>query len=190
VRIPTRRIYLPAALFTALLLACSGIPAAQPAADTVQAIVDRALIRELMDQYGLVHDLGTPEEYADLFADDGELATGGPATIKGRQALLAQARRDHERFDVEQGADGKPTSIMRHLIGNAQITLTGPNTANGVCYVTTVVKKGAVGPAILSISRYLDSYTKKDGRWRIQRREIKLEFGNSELARELGFTNR
>jgi hypothetical protein len=190
VRIPTTRILTPVAIFAALLLGSGITPAAQPAADAVQAVVDRTLIRELMDTYGVVHDMGTPEEYADLFADDGEIATGGPGGIKGRQALIAQARRDHERFDVEKGADGKPTSIMRHLISNAQITLTGPNTANGTCYVTTVVKKGAVGPAILSISRYLDSYTKKDGRWRIQRREIKLEFGNSELAKELGFTSR
>jgi hypothetical protein len=188
-RIPTRRIFGPVTLLAALL-GCGITLAAQPAADAVQSVIDRTLIRELMDTYGVVHDMGTPEEYADLFADDGEIATGGPANIKGRQALVAQARRDHERFDLEKGADGRPTSIMRHLISNAQITLTGPNTANGTCYVTTVVKKGPVGPAILSISRYLDSYTKKDGRWRIQRREIKLEFGNSELAKELGFTSR
>jgi hypothetical protein len=185
------RIFAPVALFAVFLLGCgAAYPAQTVATDPVQAVIDRTLIRELMDQYGVVHDMGTAEEYADLFADDGEIATGGPANIKGRQALLAQARRDHERFDLEMGADGKPTSIMRHLISNAQISISGPNTATGTCYVTTVVKKGAVGPAILSISRYLDSYTKKDGRWRIQRREIKLEFGNSELARELGFTSR
>jgi hypothetical protein len=76
---------------------------------------------------------------------------------------------------------------MRHLITNAQITLTGDGTAEGTCYVTTVVKKGDVGPAILSISRYADRYVKGDGEWRIERREIFLEFGNSELGAKLGF---
>lgn len=190
-RIPTRRIFVSVAVFAAILLDWGIVYPAQPvAADSVQEVVDRTLIRELMDRYGIVHDLGTPDEYADLFAEDGEIATGGPVTIKGRQALIAQARRDHERFDLEKGADGKPTSIMRHLISNAQISLTGPNTAAGTCYVSTVVKKGAVGPVILSISRYSDRYVKQAGRWRIQRREISLEFGNSELARELGFTSR
>jgi hypothetical protein len=193
VRIPTNRIFVRLALSAALAFT-AGAPAAQPAAapaaDAVQTIIDRTLIRELMDTYGVVHDSGTPEEYADLFADDGEIATGGPAGIKGRQALIAQARRDHERFDLEKGADGKPSSIMRHLISNAQITITGPNAALGTCYVTTLVKKGTVGPAILSVSRYVDRYTKQNGRWRIQRREIALEFGNSELAKELGFTSR
>jgi hypothetical protein len=56
--------------------------------------------------------------------------------------------------------------------------------------VTTVVRKGDVGPAILSISRYVDHYLKADGDWRIQRREIFLEFGNAELAANLGFTAR
>jgi hypothetical protein len=189
VRIPTPRILASAWFCVAILLGSGITQAAQPAADSVQAVIDRTLIRELLDQYGVVHDLGSAEEYADLFADDGEIVAG-PGTVKGRQALMAQARRDHERFNKETGADGKPTSIMRHLISNAQISVTGPDSAIGTCYVTTVVKKGAVGPAILSVSRYSDRYSKKDGRWRIQRREIVLEFGNAELARELGFTSR
>jgi hypothetical protein len=35
---------------------------------------------------------------------------------------------------------------------------TTARTATGTCYVTTVVKKGDVGPSILSISRYTDRY--------------------------------
>jgi hypothetical protein len=177
---------LKSGFFAALLLAVA--PTALPA-DSLQNIADRTLIRELMDRYGIVHDSGTPEEYADLFTADGEIAVaaGGPAIVKGRQALLAQARRDHERFSTEPAAGGKTTSIMRHLISNSQITLTGPDSATGTCYVTTVVKKGDVGPDILSISRYTDRYAKKDGEWRIQRREITIEFGNSALGKQLGF---
>jgi SnoaL-like domain len=183
-KIPTPRI------FAALLLLAA--PLALPAADSLQAIADRTLIRELMDRYGIVHDSGTPEEYADLFMPDGEIAVaaGGPAIVKGREALMAQARRDHERFGNEPTANGKTTSIMRHLISNSQITLTGADTATGTCYVTTVVKKGDVGPAILSISRYTDRYAKLKGEWRIQRREITIEFGNGELGKQLGFGGR
>jgi hypothetical protein len=177
----TSRFVLPLLLLTA---SCAVV-----AADTLQDIADRTLIRELMDRYGLVHDSGTPEEYADLFTADGEIATapGGPAVVKGRQALIAQARRDHERFGNEPAANGKTTSIMRHLISNAQITNTGPGTATGTCYVTTVVKKGDVGPSILSISRYTDRYVKQNEEWRIQRREITIEFGNAALGKQLGF---
>jgi SnoaL-like domain len=180
-KIPTARI-LVALLFL-------GAPFGLQAADSIQDVVDRTLIRELMDRYGIVHDSGSPEQYADLFTADGEIAVapGAPAIVKGRQALIAQARRDHERFGTEPTANGGTTSIMRHLISNSQITLTGRGTATGTCYVTTVVKKGAIGPAILSISRYTDSYTKQNGQWRIQRREITIEFGNGELGKQLGF---
>lgn len=172
-----------------LTLLLMTVSSALVAADSMQAIADRTLIRELMDRYGIVHDSGTPEEYANLFTADGEIAvaSGGPAIVKGREALIAQARRDHERFGNEPAANGKTTSIMRHLISNAQIELTGDTTAEGTCYVTTVVKKGEIGPAILSISRYADRYVKAGGEWRIERREIFLEFGNSELAAKLGF---
>src|SRR4051812_10486007 len=163
-----------------------------PAADSLQAIAERTLIRELMDRYGIVHDSGTPEQYADLFTADGEIAVapGAPAIVKGRDALIAHARRDHERFGNEPTANGGTTSIMRHLISNSEITLAGEDTATGTCYVTTVVKKGDVGPAILSISRYTDRYAKQNGEWRIQRREITLEFGNQELGKQLGFGGR
>lgn len=182
--IPTLRI-IPALLLLAA-------PTALLAADSLQAIADRTLIRELMDRYGLVHDSGTPEEYADLFTADGEIAVapGGPAIVKGREALIAQARRDHERFGNEPAAGGKTTSIMRHLISNAQVTLVSDSTATGTCYVTTVVKKGDIGPVVLGISRYTDRYMKQDGQWRIQRREITIEQGNDELARQLGFGGR
>ena len=171
------------------LLCLAAAPSGLIATDSMQAIADRMLIRELMDRYGLVHDSGSPEEYADLFTADGEIAVapGGPAIVKGRQALIAQARRDHERFGNEPAANGKTTSIMRHLISNAQITITGADTATGICYVTTVVKKGDVGPSILGISRYTDRYAKQDGEWRIQRREITVEFGNAALGKQLGF---
>lgn len=167
------------------IVACT--PSVPPADTALRQIADRTLIRELMDRYGTVHDSGTPEQYADIFTPDGEIAVGGgPVLVKGREALMEQARRDHDRFG-ETDANGRWTSIMRHLISNAQITLTGDTTAEGTCYVTTVVRKGDVGPAILSISRYVDRYVKAGGEWRIERREIFLEFGNDELAVEMGF---
>ena len=62
-------------------------PAAAPLDPALPQVVDRTLIRDLMDRYGTVHDSGTPEEYADLFTPDGEIAIGGgPVVVKGREA--------------------------------------------------------------------------------------------------------
>jgi hypothetical protein len=170
-------------LMFGLLAACSREVPQNPA---IQEAIDRLEIRELMDLYGTVHDIGTPEEYADLFTEDGEIGSGGRVMVKGREALMAQAVRDHERY-TETDARGRTSSIMRHLITNAQVKITGENTAEGTCYVTTMVRKGDVGPAVLSISRYIDQYVKVDGKWRIQHRDILLEYGNNELAGLMGF---
>jgi len=165
----------------------SGAWAAE-AAGAVAASDDRALILDLMNRYGAVHDFGSPEEYADLFTTDGVIMVGtGPALAEGRAALIAMAKSDHERFSTDPDKDGKTTSIMRHLISNAQISVTGPNTADGMSYVTTIVQKGNIGPAILSVGRYKDQFRKENGEWRIARRQIFLDFGDNELGKKLGF---
>lgn len=172
-----------------LAACCSLIAVAQIAAPLrASEAEDRFLITELMDRYGTIHDFGTPEEYADLFTADGEMAIGGtPIVIKGREALMAQARRDHEKYVLPPGPDGKSMSFMRHIISNRLVELTGPDTANGSCYVMTYVQDGDEGPKLLSIGRYIDRYEKQAGQWRIAHREIKLEFGDQELAKKLGF---
>jgi hypothetical protein len=160
----------------------------QAVGSTPQAADDRGLIEELMNRYGTVHDFGTPEEYADLFTVNGAiLIANGRTIVRGRDALIAQAKSDHERFSTSAGPDGKSTSIMRHLISNTQVTLTGPDSAVGQSYVTTVVQKGDIGPAILSVGRYEDEFSKQNGQWRIARRKIIMDFGNTDLAKKLGF---
>ena len=104
----------------ALLVAASlMLMSATGAASEVE---DRFLIMELQDRYGVVHDFGTPEEYADLFTADGTIGT----RTKGREALIEQAKRDHEKYSAAPGPDGKVSSIMRHIISNRIVKLTGP----------------------------------------------------------------
>lgn len=163
-------------LLAASLLLLSGAAAASE-------VEDRFLIMELMDRYGVVHDFGTPEEYADLFTPDGQIGT----RIKGREALIAQAKRDHERFSAPPGPDGKVSSIMRHIISNRVVKLTGPDSAEGSCYVITVINDKEEGPLVMSISRYVDRYARTKDGWRIAHRDIVLESGNQEIGRRFGF---
>jgi SnoaL-like domain len=160
-----------------------------PLMSLASEVEERFLIMELMDRYGVVHDFGTPEQYADLFTEDGEIGTGKgrPAIVKGRQALIQQARRDHERFGAPPGPDGEFSSIMRHVISNRVVTLTGSSTAEGSSYVVTLINDKELGPQTLSISRYLDKYVKAGGQWKISRREIILEAGNQALGKKYGF---
>lgn len=146
-------------------------------------VEDRFLIMELMDRYGVVHDFGSPQEYAELFTVDGEIGT----RIKGREALIGQAQRDHERFSAPPGPDGKVSSIMRHIISNRVVKLTGPDTAEGSCYVITMINDKKEGPLVMSLSRYVDRYTRTKDGWRIAHRDIVPETGNQEIAKRLGF---
>lgn len=149
---------------------------------------ERFKITELMDRYGVIHDYGTPEEYADLFTEDGEIGTPGkPPLVKGRAALIGQAVRDHEKYSAPTGPNGELESIMRHIISNRIVNLTGPDTAEGSCYVITLVRDGENGPAVMSFSRYVDRYRKQDGEWKIERRDIVRGFGNAEIAKRHGF---
>lgn len=149
---------------------------------------DRLAILELMDRYGVVHDFGSPEDYADLFTDDGEIAIGGgPTVAKGRAALIAQGQRDHERFGAPPDKDGKVSSIMRHVISNRVVKLTGKTSAEGSSYVLTLINDRAAGLQVLGLSRYEDRYAKVKGQWRIAHRAIYTEAGNAEVAKKYGF---
>lgn len=149
---------------------------------------DRLQIYELMDRYGVVHDFGTPEEYAALFTQDAEIAVGaGPPVVKGHDALVAMAARDHQRFGGGKTADGKSALIMRHVVSNRMVELTGKDAARGSCYVTTLIKTPDNGLALLSIGRYEDEYVRREGAWRIARRRILLDMDDQKLGKQLGF---
>jgi hypothetical protein len=149
---------------------------------------DRLQIYELMDRYGVVHDFGTPEEYARLFTDDAEIAvSAGPPIVKGHDALVAMAQRDHQRFAGPATADGKAALIMRHLVSNKMVELVGKDTARGSCYVTTLIKTPDNGLAVLSVGRYEDEYVRRAGVWRIAKRRILLDMGDQKLGKQLGF---
>ena len=114
---------------------------------------------------------------------DGEIGN----RIKGRQALIDQAKRDHEKYSAPPGPDGKVSSIMRHIISNRMVNLTGPDTAEGSCYVITIINDKTDGPLVMSLSRYVDRYARTKDGWRIAHRDIVLESGNREIGKRFGF---
>ncbi len=160
-------------------------PAASAAADQAN---DRLQIYELMDRYGVVHDFGTPEEYAALFTPDAEISIGaGPPVVKGHDALVGMATRDHQRFGGAVTADGKTSLIMRHVVSNRIVEMVGKDAARGSSYVTTLIRTPDNGLAVLSIGRYEDEYVRQGGTWRIAKRRILLDFGDQKLAKQFGF---
>jgi hypothetical protein len=75
-------------------------------ATQLQQLADRAEITELVSRLGIVLDEGRFDEMGALVTDDATVRTPGGAA-EGREALVAQARRNHR---VEQP--------IQHLIAN------------------------------------------------------------------------
>ena len=174
----------------AIVFACAlaGAGLATPAGAAPGGAEDRLQIYELMDRYGVVHDFGTPEEYAALFTPEAEISIGsGPPLVKGHDGLVAMAARDHQRFGGAVTADGKNALIMRHLVSNRLAELVGKDRARGSCYVTTLIRTPDNGLAVLSVGRYEDEYSRQGGQWRIARRRILLDIGDQKLAKQFGF---
>lgn len=168
--------------FYGLIVAGCLMAPATPAL-AASAAEERLEIMELMDRYGIVHDFGGPEEFAALFTDDAVIVSGERVT-RGREELLKVGQRDQERYFNFKDAEGKTSSFMRHIISNRQVKLTGRNTAEGSCYVITMINDREAGPQVMSLSRYVDRYRKVKGQWRIEHRTIVGESGNPELGRK------
>ena len=165
---------------TTLVSAICAIPA------KAEEVDDRSEIANLMMHYGEVHDFGTPEEYAALFTEQGEIAIGDQVVVKGHDKLVDQAVRDHEKYTVSLPG-GQTTFLMRHLITNTVVQSLNGDRATGSSFVTTIIRDGEEGPKILSIGRYVDTFERQQGKWKIARRVISIDFGNPELGRKYGF---
>ena len=151
-------------------------------------MIEKHEIRQLMNRYSLAIDLTDPEAYASVFTDDGELVLAGEMVIaKGREALMAQAQSDKERFNPGAKDGTRSFMVMRSVLTNPVVTLTGEDSATGISYIQIVVDQEGVGPVILSQGRYEDEYRKVDGNWLIARRSLfTTDMANFEVAQDLG----
>lgn len=155
-------------------------------ADSDAETLERFRIHELQLRYALAHDLTDPDLYAAVFTEDAELHSAGRVLAKGREALQAVGVNDRKRFNANAADGERSFGALRHVITNSVIDLTGETTAKGVCYVQTIVMRPGGGPEIMSLGRYEDEYRKVDGTWLIAKREIVMDWGNSELVSATG----
>lgn len=173
------------ALLRPLLTLCLLLGTAGALGDEQSELLDRLQIMELQSRYALAHDLTDPDGYAAVFTEDAELVGSGRVLAKGREALHAIGVNDRKRFNNSLPEDVRSFGVMRHVVTNQVIDLTGPDTAEGLCYVLTIANRTDEGPQILSVGRYEDQYRRVDGRWLIARREIVMDMGNDALAAQV-----
>ena len=81
--------------------------------DTLQQLVDRSEIADLVHRLGVVLDEGSFDDLQTLLAEDATVRTQG-GTALGRNAVIAQARRNHP-----------PDQPIQHVITNILVDLDG-----------------------------------------------------------------
>lgn len=154
-------------------------PTADPGReDRITAMLHREDIRALRRHYSALLDGNEADRMGEVFTEDAEvLVTVG--AMRGLDEIKTSLRRAYETFDSRKAGHFP----FIHAIANHEITLTGPDTATGSCYLMDFVtdRPGPQHPFLL-LGRYLDSYVRVDGAWRIARSELDVLWPPADTA--------
>ena len=140
-----------------------------PSAAALQELLDRAVLRNLVEGYASFADQGEPERVAGLFTEDAKLIislTPGadPTGIRSGRGEISAAMAALSRY-----------WSTTHIIANFQVEITGDTAAGEVGCVAHHIEgpEGERRDRVLYI-RYTDAYVRTDGSWRIRQREVKV----------------
>lgn len=171
-----RSIPMPSAI-ALLLLATGCARAPDPQSVSLQNYVDRQAIETTLVRYSTGLDTFDPDIYASVFTEDAEFTmTFENQVLRGRdeiRKLVAGMKADRAARREDKDPANDPPPSMHHVMTNAVIEITGPDTALHHCYWMTV----SGGPDMYSFriaaqGRYEDELVKRDGKWLIHRRKI------------------
>ena len=138
----------------------------------LQDLADRLAIRQLVDDYARAADRVDGEAAAGLFAPDGVLrifnrGTDEPVRERAGREAIATAFAGLSRYEV-----------TLHVVANHYVEI-GVDTGTGETYCLAhhihTGDDGARLDYVMAI-RYLDRYVRLDEGWRLERRELQVEF--------------
>jgi uncharacterized protein (TIGR02246 family) len=123
-------------------------------------------IRNVLARLAHMADCGDPDEYAELFAEDGSWYHPHYGEMKGRSAIA-----DGIRARFERGSQG-PGSHMRHVLTTQWVRVDDDH-AYSQAYWITLRAEGT--PALSNMGRYDDELCRTPEGWRMFRRNITLD---------------
>lgn len=135
----------------------------------LQRLEDLEEIRLLFESYAHHLDRGQFDEYAELFAQDGQMRLG-PVRADGRSNIAEAARTGFgggegaERSFREGGLGGL------HIISSPRIDLDGDRATADVMW-TVIVRDAEQNPYVQSCGHHSDELVREDGRWRFAKRK-------------------
>lgn len=156
------------ALGVACVLALSPGPAAWAQGMTVQTLVDRAQIQDLITHYYYNFGREKQESFSDFYADDAELILG-KTHFKGKDGI-AKA--------YGGGGNAKANNPSRNnysfnvTISNPLITVHGNTATSELIFTEFLMAKQDAVPTIRTQGREYSTFVKVKGQWRYKTRQI------------------
>lgn len=137
-------------------------------ADRINTLLDREEIRSLRLHYSALLDGGEAHRMGEVFTTDAEVKV----TVGAMQGLPEIQRSLAEAYNSFDTLERQHYPFM-HVVANHHITLTGPDTAEGSCYLLDLLTdRPASQHPFLLLGRYLDRYVRINGHWRIAHTEL------------------
>ena len=121
-------------------------------------LVEITAIEQLKYRYVRFMDTKRWDDLAGLFVPDATASYGGGAVrLAGVDAIL----------EFLTGSMGDETMLTSHKVHHPEITLTGPDTAEGIWALDDVVILAPLDMTVRGASYYEDRYVKVGSEWRI-----------------------
>lgn len=143
--------------------------------ERLQKLLDLDEIRTLRVRYSHVLDSGKVEGFDDVFTQDAVLAVT-VGQMEGLDAIKAGLAGAYDTFDYRK----KRHYPFMHAVTNHAITITGPDTADGLCYLLDWVTGRAEGHPVLLLGLYADKYKRLNGKWLISHTSLDVVWQHEE----------
>ena len=124
---------------------------------------DHFALTQLLTEMAWRVDSGRADTAWELFTEDAELGLGA-TVLRGRDAI--------RRWGTE-----RPAVRTRHVYTNTRFTLTGVDTAEGVCIVTLYTGDGGGDAVPFAVSEEIGRYVRTEDGWRFAARISQVLFG-------------
>jgi hypothetical protein len=140
----------------------------------LKSLLDREEIKNLRVLYAHHLDSNNIEDLDQVFSDDAvvEVTVG---RMEGIGAIRAGLNEAFQLFD----RDRQGIYPFMHAIVNHWVRLTGPDSAEGRCYLIDFETASKADPnPLLLLGLYTDEYRRIDGQWRITRTRLEVVWPN------------
>lgn len=138
--------------------------------NAIQQLIDREAIRDLRTLYAHHLDGNNIQALSEVFSADAvvEVTVGKMEGIEAIKSGLQEAFALYDR-------DNRRSFPFMHAITNHWIKLTGPDTAEGRCYLIDFETASKPDPnPLLLLGLYADEYKRINGEWRITRTRLEV----------------